>query len=62
MKIETSPGNLKFKKEQQLSRCAKSVVENNGWGGKEGVANGKGLCQSPAQERRNQAVAGLHAK
>lgn len=43
MKIETSPGNLKFKKEPQLSRCTKSDVENNGWGWEGGGGKRKGL-------------------
>lgn len=43
MKIETSPGNLKFKEEQQLSRCTKSDVENNGWGWEGGGGKRKGL-------------------
>lgn len=43
MKIETYPGNLKFKKEPQLSRCTKSDVENNGWGWEGGGGKRKGL-------------------
>lgn len=59
MKIETSPGNLKFKKEQQLSRCTKSDVENNGWGWQmeRACAN-----HQHRRGRRDRAVAGIHAK